>query len=152
MKYKIKHIFVVLFVSILFISCSNDDDTVSNPSDNLTVEEQLIGFWTRESFENESGVSELTECDKQTTQEFTENNILNLTVYVDNDDFTGCEVVLQTSANWELLSDTELKVFNVQQEIVSDIEIETINNETFLTVTDNFEDGSFSINVFKKVE
>jgi len=152
MTYKIKHLFVIIFVSILLISCSSDDDSASNPSDNLTVEEQLIGFWTRESFENESGVSELTECDKQTTQEFTENNILNLTVYVDNDDFTGCEVALQSSANWELLSDTELKVFNDQQEIVSDIEIETINNETFLTVTDNFDDGTFSINVFKKVE
>ena len=152
MNYKIKHQFLIIFVGILLISCSSDDDSVSNPDSNLTIEEQLIGFWTRESFEDESGVSELTECDKQTTQEFTENNILNLTVYVDNDDFTGCDLALQTSANWELLSDTELKVFNDQQEIVSDIEIETINNETFLTVTDNFDDGSFAINVFKKVE
>ncbi len=152
MNYKTKYHFLIIFLSLLFASCSSDDDSASNPSDNLTVEEQLIGFWTRESFEDESGVSDLSECDKQTTQEFTEDNILNLTVYVDNDDFTGCEVALQTSANWELLSETELKVSNDQQEIVSDIEINTINNETFLTVTDNFDDGSFNINVFKKVE
>jgi hypothetical protein len=139
-------------MGILFISCSNDDDSVSNPDNNLTVEEQLIGFWTRDSFEDETGVIDLSECDKQTTAEYTEGGIYNLTVYVDNDDFTGCEVALQTSANWELLSDTELKVFNDQQEIVSDIEIETNNNETFLTITDNFEDGSFDINVFKKVD
>jgi len=135
------------FLIILFLlgSCSNDDD--ANSDNNET---SLVGTWTQERMINQDGEIMLTECDKQTFFEFFENEIFNFTAIGDNIDSTGCEIILQTSGNWEIVAENSIMFSNDEQNATSEFEVYHLDNQVYLSITDNVDEDEFITNIFRK--
>jgi hypothetical protein len=136
---KISVVFLMVFVT--FISCNNDDDNNGNNSNTP----EIVGIWSMEKYIDQEGESMLSDCDKQTVFEFLESGLFNFTVYVDNFDETGCEIINQTSGNWEIISDNEIKFSNnLNQVNMVEYEIFQENGNTFLEIFDFVSDNNFT--------
>lgn len=136
---KISLVFLMVFVTLT--SCNNDDD---NNSNNTTTSE-IVGIWSMEKYIDQDGESNLTDCDKQTFFEFLESGIFNFTVYVDNFDETSCEIINQTSGDWEIINDNEIKFTNnINQENIVEYNIFQENGNTFIEIIDFVSDDNFT--------
>ena len=137
---------VFLMVLTTLTSCNNDDDNNGNNS-NMP---EIVGIWSMEKYIDQEGESSLTDCDKQTFFEFFETGTYNFTAYVDNFDDTDCEIISQISGDWEIISNSEIKFTNNNQENIADFEIFEENGNTFIEIYDFVNNENFTEITFIK--
>ena len=111
-----------------------------------TLSEKLIGTWYIDKVIENGVEQDLNECIKEGNVQFFENGTYNIEARANNDDFTDCIIVAQSSGDWELIeNNTKLKFIEQGEENIINIDFEenssgdrliTINesdSETFIT-------------------
>ncbi len=145
-----KTVKLYLFVAIIgccFISCNKDNG--NGPKDN-SLAEKIIGTWQFHELIEDGEVIDLGPCVSQSTYEFTENGILNIT-FVRPDEFNEEECdVGTTSGEWEYVNGNKFKLITddgtgIQEIIFSE-------NYTVITFVTDQSDGSTQILSLTKIE
>ena len=143
-----KNILIVFTISLILISCSNDDD---NGTPQEPVSEKLVGIWTLETLIENGQTDELNECLRESNYQLFENNTFNFRAFVFNDDFDDCILATQASGDWELISNNNQIKFTVQEEEnIFDLEIEDDGNQNLMTLTVENDDGDTVITEYVK--
>lgn len=99
---KFKTILILLSVSVLLVSCSNDDD---GPKESAGTQELLLGKWL---VTESSAQAELSDCEKTSFINYLNNGTAQSILYIDNAD-GECYPMLGGELNYELVSETKIK-------------------------------------------
>lgn len=137
-----KTISYLLLLMFMIASCSDDDSVTQDE----TLSEKLIGTWYVDKVIENGVEQDLDECFKESNVQFFENGTYNIEGKANNDDFTDCIIVTQSSGDWELIdNNTKLKFIEQGEENIINIDFEenssggrliSINDtdsETFIT-------------------
>ena len=132
-----KIFFSFLAISLLFVSCSKDENETPPEEDGSTTD--LLGVWNYASYIDDEGELLATDCEKNQIIDFQENGVFRFTYY---DDGSGtCEKNQDAMGSWEYLSDDGKIELDYGNDDVYEVEY-SISDDT-LTLTIDEGEGEY---------
>lgn len=146
----------MLFVSLIFTSCSKDSedsDNVDDPQEDFNAAEfraKLAGTWQLESRMVNSEPWNLDDCEKQTNIAFTPNNTdYNSEIY--EFDENECTLIVTVGGTYEISPDKPDKELIWKNDINSSILVYTYElSDTTLKFTSSEVNGEIVVATYKK--
>lgn len=126
----------ILFVSISFNSCNDDDDDA-----NVVIKDKIIGEWQWDQ-EFEDGVENtLSACNKQSTIEFFEEGTFTSRDFME-DENDECAALDPVNGTWENLRNSmyELGDLEIVPGVKIDLEVKITFTNNKMTIEYSFED------------
>ncbi|MBO0323150.1 lipocalin family protein [Muricauda sp. CAU 1633] len=121
--------FSLLAMSLLFVSCDNDENETPPEENNSTTE--LLGIWNYAAYIDNEGELPATDCEQNQIIDFQENGVFRFTYY---DDGSGtCEQNQDATGNWEEVSEGVLEL-DYGNDDVYEVEYSIAGNTLTLTI------------------
>jgi hypothetical protein len=133
-----------LFLFAGLVSCSDDDD---NGGTNSTEANRIVGKWEMQSSSLNGEVIEMGECE-ELILEFTTNGKVEYTETYEDWETEDC-ITDTFTEDWEYVGSDRYK-FTDEDDFSYIVKVTFTNNNTTFTVTEEDEDGIYSV-IFKKI-
>lgn len=127
-------LFLLLFVSALFLGCSSDDD---NPApEGPTVANGVFDLWNMTLYFQNGTIETDVPCDEDLEYDLRSNGSYSKTSFSEPASGNNCDISVVINGSWEIIDDNVLRLtpssssFNPET-----LNLELINNNTQLEIT-----------------